>query len=376
MSYFGVTKEVIDKIKPHPNADRLELGSLLGMSYQFVIPKGLYKEGDTILYFPLDAVLPDDVADICGVLGKLKGSQKNRVGTVRLRQEISQGLVAPFDKFDITSEKLVKAYNSLSQIMTQDDDRIEYFPSQFDINDRKLVGILIAHILNVIKYEPPAIPCKAGNLNKLPGDLTIYDIENADREVEMFEALLDIPVIIEEKSEGSNAAIYISEDGDVKVCQRKHSIDPIEGKEHTWWKAAKNGYIDFAKKIHADEGNVPVAVYGEIIGPGIQKNYYDLPDHTILIFDIKVNGEWLNPEKRLEYVDKYIDRSKHVPVLSIGKTLREVLGDISIQDFSNGKSVLVDKLREGIVIKPMQEQRFGQRRLFIKQRSPEYLEKE
>ena len=34
-----------------------------------------------------------------------------------------------------------------------------------------------------------------------------------------------------------------------------------------------------------------VALRGEMIGPGIQGNYYKLKDYQMLTFDIEVNGE-------------------------------------------------------------------------------------
>lgn len=60
MSEFGVTLEKISKIWEHPNADRLELASIEGMTYQFVVPKGQYIEGDAVLYFPVDSLIPQE----------------------------------------------------------------------------------------------------------------------------------------------------------------------------------------------------------------------------------------------------------------------------------------------------------------------------
>ena len=54
--------------------------------------------------------------------------------------------------------------------------------------------------------------------------------------------------------------------------------------------------------------------------------------------------------------------------------LREYLNGKTIRYASNGKSVLADTKREGIVIKPLIEEFHPiLHRLLIKQRSPEYL---
>ena len=64
-----------------------------------------------------------------------------------------------------------------------------------------------------------------------------------------------------------------------------------------------------------------------------------------------------------------------VPLLATDVTLREWLAGKTLAKASNGKSLLNSSLlREGIVIRPMTEQRsepLG--RVIIKQRSPEYL---
>ena len=53
-----ITKVVaIDDIKPHPNADRLDIAVIGG--WQCVVPKGQYSAGDNIVYFtPNDTLLP------------------------------------------------------------------------------------------------------------------------------------------------------------------------------------------------------------------------------------------------------------------------------------------------------------------------------
>ena len=63
-----------------------------------------------------------------------------------------------------------------------------------------------------------------------------------------------------------------------------------------------------------------------------------------------------------------------VPILYVGK-LCDFLNGKTIQEASHGKSKLVDKLREGLVIRPYRDE-FSQEldsRLILKHRSEEYL---
>jgi len=90
MSSFQVTVEKL-VILPHPNADALELAQVSG--YRAVVAKGRYVTGDLACYIPEQAVLPPDLIAELGLEGKLAGPAKNRVKAVRLRGELSQGIV-------------------------------------------------------------------------------------------------------------------------------------------------------------------------------------------------------------------------------------------------------------------------------------------
>ena len=90
-STLTVPVSVIENIRPHGNADKLELCDILG--YQMAIPKGKYKDGDVVVYIPADTLLTDEWAEKFGVKNFLRGKNKDRVGKIRLRGEPSFGLV-------------------------------------------------------------------------------------------------------------------------------------------------------------------------------------------------------------------------------------------------------------------------------------------
>jgi len=116
MAFFGVTLEVLDRVWEHPDADRLDLAKVIGMDFQFVVLKGAYRSGDRVLYFPVDSLLPPHVIEALGLTGRLAGKQHNRVKTIRLRGEYSQGLVCrpetvlgeAWGHFDLSAEALTK----------------------------------------------------------------------------------------------------------------------------------------------------------------------------------------------------------------------------------------------------------------------------
>jgi len=357
MSAFAVSLERIAEVWTHTNADRLEMARLASMSYQFVIAKGSYTAGNLVVYFPIDSLLPDPLIAAIGLTGKLSGPGANRVKTVRLRGEISQGVVA-------TPQDIIPNWNSGEGFYEGQD---------------------VTELLGVTKYEPPMIPSQAGNLRPLPPLVSVYDIEGAERfgpQVEQY--LLDAPVMITEKLEGSHFSISLYRSGEyadeIVVSQRRFRIEPIEGAEHDWHKAARvSGLRDKLPAIRAEIEQLigrPVEVLtlrGEMIGVGIQGNYYKLPAQQVKIFEIEADGAPLGVEPYMAIVRQFdLDA---VPTLASHVTLREWLDGRSMAAASNGKSEINPAvIREGIVIRPIEEARselLG--RVIIKQRSPEYL---
>jgi RNA ligase (TIGR02306 family) len=366
MSTFKVEVKKLSKVYPHtdPETQRLELAQVEGMTYQFVIPKGAYKEGDEVVFFPIDSLLPQEFIAQQGIGNFLSGKEKNRVRTAKLRGAISQGYVASVDS--------VKQY---LKVDTLPDDLTE--------------------ALGVTKYEPPEIKISSGNLVRLPEHVSSYDIEGCDRYPNIVEILMDLPCMISEKMEGSNAWATLDLDKKVSVGQHNYTIENIpDGPEHSFWTVARrDGILDSLYKLSEIYPGTAVTVRFEMVGPGIQGNYYQLMQLMSFVFDVEIDRRPISFVELDTILDKVGLRDRFVPVLNDNVTLRVFLGDKTVQQMSNGISMLnpgygfreesvfdkkakVNKLREGIVIKPMVEQNVvGFGRLFIKQRDPVYLDK-
>lgn len=347
MSYFAITIEEIAEILPHSNADRLAIASLKGIGFKFIVGKDTWKAGDKCLYFPLDAVLPDPLLKALGVEGKLAGAQKNRIKTIKLRGEISQGLVGPLSLIDALPEN-------------------ERTPEE------------ITKFLGVTKYEPEInLPCaRDARLIDLPEGVGIYDIENCERYPEATEFLMDQPVCITEKLEGSHFAVaYV--DKKFWVCQRRFALEPIEGMpKHFFWEVTENlGLEEFVNSLVKDFSCEHLVLRGEIIGPNIQSNIYYLPERSVRFFDLMIDKRYVDTQVLLDTFRKHSKSDLLVPNLSKDQTLRAWLNGRSLIEASTGDSGLKNILREGIVIKPLKEQSHSELggRLILKQISPEYL---
>lgn len=354
MSTFAVTIEKIGRIWEHENADALEMASLAGKDYSFVVGRGDFTTGDLVVYFPIDSALPEWICDTLHLTGKLAGSERNRVKTIRLRGNISQGIVCkPSD--------LAPAING---------------------NNGYTVGDDLTELLGVTKYEPPVVPSQFGDLKPLPGYVSKYDVENAQSYVQIIETfLMDQPCFITEKLEGSHwsATLYTSDE--IIVSQRNFQIIPVERGEHDWYKVLRTqGFGDILKqmKAHLDDiSKEPInalTLRGEMLGPGVQANYYQLKEHEVRIFEIEINGDPVNSTEFLKLAEQF--KLPTVPILAENITLREWLKGQPLTEASNGTSLLSKRRREGVVIKPMHEDwddEIG--RVMVKQRSPDYLAK-
>lgn len=357
MAFFGVTKETIASTHPIDGADRIEMAKLQNTAFQFVIQKGQFGVGDSVLYFPVDALIPKTLLEKMGLTGKLAGSKQNRVKTIRLRGQVSQGIVA-----------------DMSLILDIQDQLTATFSKDEECQ-------LITEYLGIEKYEPPVIPCQNGKLIALPVGLSAYDIEGADRYFYIANELMDVEVEITEKLEGSNFSATYSPEKNIFVNQRNFSIQPIEGNEHDYWRIAKKqGLIEFIQHLHEKHfRDSYVTVYGEFIGPNIQKNIYRLKDNEVRLFDVKINQDFLGAEQRCKLITEFFcDLAFHVPILTKpgGEPLKDWLNNRSITEASHGVSRLLKRQREGIVIKLINEMRHPELgRLILKQRDPLYLAK-
>ncbi len=363
MSQFRVSIEKISWVKSHPNADRLDLAGVEGLDFQFVVGRNEFSKGDLCVYFPVDSLIPAPVLAKIGLVGKLAGSQHNRVKTVQLRGAISQGLAVKIDLLDPVSPDT---------------------PIGFDVTS----------ILGVTKYEPAPIACRAGTLLPLPDGVEVYDIEGADRYPQVIHLLMDREVCITEKLEGSNWSLTIL-DGKIFVNQRNDTIkeyNPLKkgflfliGKirklvglkeraiEHEFWRVARDqGLIDVAKRIYKDFGTRSLTLRGEYCGPNMQGNIYKLSKNRVFLFDIKMDGRYIRYRDFYSLCETY--ELETVPVLARDVVLGAWLRGMTVKEASNGVSLLCPIKREGIVIRPVEEGRHQEiGRLIIKQRSPEYL---
>ena len=310
------TVRVIDSILPIPDADSIECAVIGG--WKVVTKKGEYKPGDLAVYCEIDSWIPHELAPFLskGEPKEYNGVKGERLRTVRLRKQLSQGLLLP--------------YSIVGRIAAEGED--------------------VSELLNIQKWEAPVSPQLAGQVKgTFPSQIPKTDqerVQNLKRELENYDSVL---FEVTEKMEGSSMTCYLI-DGEFGVCSR--NMDLKRDENNTFWKVAIEE--DIEQKLRA-YGADNIAIQGELIGPGIQGNIYKLISHHFKVFDVYdiQEGYYLLPEDRKTFVDAI--GLKHVPVLGTHLLVNPDIDSILLT--AEGASVLnPNQEREGVVYKSMNSQ--------------------
>lgn len=300
----------ISKVAEHTNAEKLGIYIIEG--WQVIDQKGKYQAGDLVVYCEIDSFLP--VKPEFEFLRKtsfrkMGVSEGFRLKTIRLRGELSQGLILPIS------------------VLGSD--------HSFEIGDD------VSEYLGIVKYEPPVPEHLAGEaLGLFPGFIPKTDeerVQNLD-----YHTLKSHTYFVTEKLDGSSCTMYVC-DGHFGVCSRNLELKETEN----------NGYWGAARRMNIEEmlNNTGrnLALQGELIGFRIQSNPYKL-NHTefrlFKIYDID-KKRYIDIPEMLDFAETH-----HIPAVPLidssfilPNTVQELLA------FADGSSAFhKDTKREGLVL--------------------------
>lgn len=306
----------IDAINPIEGADAIECATVGG--WKVVVKKGEFAVGDLAVYFEIDSWIPIELAPFLSK-GKepreFEGVKGERLRTIKLRGQLSQGLLLPIGAID--------------------DGKFhpEYLEDGFDLTEQ----------LGIKKWEKAIAPQLAGTVRgNFPTQIPKTDqerVQNLVKEIAkggVFE--------VTEKLEGSSMTVYRIQ-GEFGVCSR--NLDLKMDENNSFWKVAIRDKIN--EKMQAIDPFWDFAIQGELIGPGIQGNIYGLKELEFRVFDVYniQTGEYITPYGRRTLIEKM--GLNHVPVITDNFILAEDVD--GILEMAEGTSQLADVEREGIVFK-------------------------
>lgn len=322
----------IDELNPIEGADAIECAVVGG--WKVVAQKGLYQVGDLAVYFEIDSWIPTELAPFLSK-GKepreFEGVKGERLKTIKLRGQLSQGLLMPLD------------YGKSNT------DEFEYFGTIGTVDFQFNEDSDVTEILGIKKWEKPinaqlAGVCK-GNFPSLIPKTDQERVQNLKKEIAAA-GVQRSKFEVTEKLEGSSMTCYLIE-GVFGVCSR--NLDLKETAGNSFWSTARRSNVE--EKMRNEFGLADFALQGELVGPGVQNNIYKLTETMFLVFDIYDirKGEYVEPLTRRAMVRDM--GLAHVPILLENFTMDE--GDTidGLLKLAEGNSVLADTEREGIVFK-------------------------
>lgn len=324
------TVRVISGIDPIENADRIEVATVDG--WKCVVKAGEFSVGESVIYCEIDSFLP--VRPEFEFLRKSSFRQMGdkegfRLRTIKLRGQISQGLLLPLSTIGRAAE----------------------------------VGEEVTDELGIVKYEPPVPACLTGEVvGAFPGFVTKTDEERIQNLTDEYDSFRGKEFFVSEKLDGTSMTVF--QNDDFGVCGRNWQYAPSQ--RNSYWQMCEQ--LELPKKLESLGRRI--ALQGELIGPGIQGNRYALQEQQWRLFNV-----WDIDAAAYVAKDDFAALCEDLELQTVPFVERREVPDSidEILKIAEGKSVLNDTVeREGLVWVHSS----GQSRVSFKTISNRFLEKE
>jgi RNA ligase (TIGR02306 family) len=246
-----VTIQRVKAILPIANSDFLEAAQVMG--WQCVVKKSEFKAGDLGVYFEVDSFLPIDpryeFLRTSSYRDNVDNGQGFRIRTVKMRGELSQGLLLPLAQFP-----------ELAGLRENED---------------------VTEKLGVKKWYIPEVATAGGTIiGERPNGIPASDEIRIQSALELLDQLQGKPYYITTKMDGTSGIVYYI-DGKIGCCSRNMEIKDEESALY-WMPVYKYGLKEKLVKYGKN-----IVLTGEICGPGIQKNKLRLSGCEWYVFDVK-----------------------------------------------------------------------------------------
>jgi len=319
------TIQKVLRVIPIPDADSIELAFVLG--WQVVIKKGEYKEGDLCCYIQIDTVVPE--TEYFDFLRE----RKYRVRTIRLRKQLSQGLIVPMPKGkfkegdDVTDIIGVKKYEKPDN----NPDRFEKprMPKKWY---KKAFYIFKYNFLYKIF---PAL--KRKQRSPFPKHLVgITDEERIQNMPQVLTKYAGKEFVVSYKLDGSSITIIHSKvfgKSKFRICSRRFEL---HDKKNDWYRVFADTKFNLeVLKLVKHFGTNDIIVQGEAIGK-FNGNHHNLPSEQIRVFNIYVNGKRINQKDLIDTcLRNNIPHCPKYKTTTLNHSLDEILKESEIRDVLN-----------------------------------------
>lgn len=247
----------IEEKKAIEGADLIEAYRVGG--WWVVDKKDAYSVNDKVVYVSIDAWVPHEIAPFLSK-GKepreFNGVKGEKLRTVRLKGQISQGLLLPLS--------------------------VVFFLSP--TTDVDIINTDVTASLGIQRWEAPIPACLAGQMRgNFPSAVKKTDaerVQNLNRSIEQWKQA-GYTFTVMEKIDGSSSTFYLDQENDFHVCSRNWDLKD-EG-ENTYWNMAKKYSIQEKMIANNMQG---LAIQGEVWGNQLNNNLYKSHTQDLAIFSI------------------------------------------------------------------------------------------
>lgn len=319
------TIQKIIKISPIEGADLIEKVNVLG--WEIVVKKDEYRLGELCTYIQIDTIVPE-LPEF-----EFLRAKKFRVKTIKLKKQISQGLIVPLpvgkwkEGDDVTDIIGVKKFE-------KSDNNPERFqkPRIPKKGIKKWVYIFKYHFL--FKYFP-ALQTKSRS--PFPKNLvSITDEERIQNIPQVLKEYAGKLFVVSYKLDGSSITIIHSKvlsKSKFRICSRRFEL---HDKENDWYKVFENsGFKTEIEKLVLHFNTDDIIVQGEAVGK-FNGNYHKIPKDEIRLFNIYVNGKRLNQQEFIKIcVEKNLPHCPFYKEIILNHSLKEILETSEIKDLIN-----------------------------------------
>lgn len=317
----------IVNLSPIEGADLIEKATVLG--WEVVVKKGEYKIGELCSYIQIDTVVPE-LPEY-----EFLRERKFRVRTIKLRKQISQGLIVPLPKGNWKEGDDVTDILGVEKYEKPDNNPERYEkPRVPKVWYKKWIYLFKYNFL--YKLFP-----KLRKLSRSPFPKNLVPITDEER-------IQNIPRVLEQykgkrfvvsyKLDGSSITIIHSKvlgKSQYRICSRRFEL---HDKKNDWYKVfEETSFKDEIQKLVQVFDTNDIIVQGEAIGK-FNGNHHNLAKEEIRIFNIYVNGKRLNQKEFIEVCTK--NNIPHCPLFSeitLNHSLADILKMSEIKDVLNPK---------------------------------------
>lgn len=386
---FKVPLTRILNVQDHPNADRLSIYTVYG--FQIIGRKGQYRINDLVIYCPVDSILSESLETKLFPVGSKITLTKRRVRQIKLRGVASQGMLIPpsdlppgiaagldtvetdygpalgITKFE-PPQREVQVQGTPGKPRQKENpdfnkygslNNIKWFPDKFKADEMVVIQEKI-HGSNgragIFKTAKPKLKDLLLAIRHLDMKNIVFQVKK-----HLLNLLGKLPAT--EFCYGSNN----TQQGRVTLIQNRPSYTGFYGMD-IWSQAFSK--LEVQNKLRFGE-----TIFGEVYGEGVQKGYsYGTQEKKFVLFDVTIMQQdgthrWLNPDEVKAFAqERGFDM---VPELYRGPYQSLDF----VKSFAKGDSVFVpsQKVREGVVVKSLDNYNEGESNRALKIISEDYL---